>query len=301
MTRLTQLSTVAALLIAAVQHDAAVASSSTSNLTRIAFYVGPGTSSPAALENFYATLEIAAGSVFDDTGGYTLTNVTVPEVQALKRDNYDIIIFPGGSGNGQASAITDVGIAAVRTFHESGGGYIGTCGGAFLGIQHIMFYGNPPPPTQEPFDRGDGAVQVEFSAGGESTLGLNYTCNVTIIYAQGPIVKADDFPPTVQVFATFRSEIHSNHPNQTTGEMVNTPAITALDLDGGAPGAATAAGRVVLNSPHPELFRADGTNLPSIYAGELAWIRAKQLRAAQVTPQSAVRQQQDQHQRQLHQ
>ena len=44
------------------------------------------------------------------------------------------------------------------------------------------------------------------------------------------------------------------------GEMVGTPAITVLDGYGG--------GRVVLNSPHPELT----PRLPQIYAGELRWV-----------------------------
>ena len=110
-------------------------------------------------------------------------------------------------------------------------------------------------------------------------MGLNYTGNVTIVYWQGPIVKPKDFPTVVEVLATFRSEIHSRHTNETTGEMVNTPAITALDVGVGAAinGLSDRHGRVVLNSPHPELPRPDGTNLPQIYAGELAWVRAGQL------------------------
>jgi glutamine amidotransferase-like uncharacterized protein len=265
----------ALLLMVAAQNAIAASSNSSpppsNNLTRIAFYIGPGTTNDSAvIDNFFATLAIAAGSVFGDTGGFSITNVSVPQVQALRRDDYEIIVFPGGTGNGQAAAINETGMAAVRAFNSAGGGYIGTCGGAFLGLQHLLFYGNPPPPTQEPFDRGDGPVLVEFLAGGDAALGLNYTGNITIIYAQGPVVRTDAFPPSVQVFAMFRSEIHSRHTNETTGEMINTPAITALDAEGGA-------GRVVLNSPHPEIKRADGTNLPEIYAGELRWIRAKQL------------------------
>ena len=64
--------------------------------------------------------------------------------------------------------------------------------------------------------------------------------------------------------AFYRSEIHSKHTNETLGEMVDTPAITTLDGYGGAKG-----GRVVLNSPHPELTVP---TIPAIYAGELEWI-----------------------------
>ena len=60
---------------------------------------------------------------------------------------------------------------------------------------------------------------------------------------QGDIVKDRDLPANVTRLAWYRSEIHSNHANQTTGEMVNTPAITAMD------GYGPHKGRVVLNSP----------------------------------------------------
>ena len=61
----------------------------------------------------------------------------------------------------------------------------------------------------------------------------------------------------------YRTEIHSLYPNQTTGEMVNTPAMTSLDDYGGK-----GKGRVFLNSPHPELEPLR----PEIYVGELRWV-----------------------------
>eukprot|EP01052_Picozoa_sp_SAG31_P045068 SAG31_NODE_8093_length_1524_cov_1.751579_1_plen_111_part_10 len=53
--------------------------------------------------------------------------------------------------------------------------------------------------------------------------------NLTIFYGQGPIVKSDAFPSNVEKIAFYRSEIHSKHAANTTGEMVNTPAISMLD------------------------------------------------------------------------
>ena len=44
--------------------------------------------------------------------------------------------------------------------------------------------------------------------------------------------------------------------------MLNTPAITSID------GYGEGHGRVILNSPHPELH----PQLPEIYAGELRWV-----------------------------
>ena len=93
-------------------------------------------------------------------------------------------------------------------------------------------------------------------------------------YGQGPIVKKDAFPPWVQQLAFYRTEIHSKHTANTTGEMVGTPAITALDgySSTGQSGQGKG-GRVVLNSPHPELTTPP---IPAIYAGELEWVMRRQ-------------------------
>jgi hypothetical protein len=82
--------------------------------------------------------------------------------------------------------------------------------------------------------------------------------NVTIMYEEGPVVKASDLPADVNLLALFRTEIASNHPEETEGEMLGTPAITSREVGGG---------RVVLNSPHPELQPI----IPEIYAGEILW------------------------------
>ena len=120
----------------------------------------------------------------------------------LEPGQHDIVVFPGGSGNGQASAVTPAGLTALRNFVSAGGGYIGTCGGSFLGLQHVGFYlpakhaacGNVSPAdkllqphcspaTQEPFDRGDGNVLVEFTQTGLTQLNLppaKFSGNVTM-------------------------------------------------------------------------------------------------------------------------
>lgn len=239
---------------------------------KIGFYMGPGASrevhnGTSAMDLFYSTLTTAATATFGGSG-YTVSNFTTgAAVAALKPGVYGAMVFPGGSGNGQAKAIGAAGIEAVRNHVRGGGGYIGTCGGAFLGLSHIRFYGDGPagngPVTQEPWDRGHGVVQIEFTAQGRSELLLEASTfggNVSIMYWQGPIVKDKDLPTNVTRLGYFRTEIHTGHPGSTTGEMVNTPAITSIDDFG--------KGRVVLNSPHPEL----APHLPAIYAGELHWI-----------------------------
>ena len=233
---------------------------------------------------FYETLDSAATSLGQRVGThYTLHNITENNtVSRLKMSNFDVVVFPGGSGSGQSDALGAAGRAAVVDFVRKGGGYIGTCGGAFLGMEHLKLYGDPPPPTVEPWARGHGPVSVEFNAEGVASLQLDrstYTnTNVTIEYWQGPIVATANVPPSVSILSYFRTEIHSGHPNQTTGTMVNTPAMTSATFG---------SGRVVLNSPHPEIppeqpgptpgqgpsgGPAPVRTRPEIYAGELAWV-----------------------------
>ena len=129
-----------------------------------------------------------------------------------------------------------------------------------------MLYGNPGPATVEPWARGDGTVLMQFTAAGLSSLGQSVhrfgTKNVSIFYGQGPVVAASSFPPNVSVLSFYRTEIHSKQTNQTNGTMVNTPAITSTQYG---------RGKVVLNSPHPEIPTMNGATLPEIYAAELAW------------------------------
>ena len=289
---------------------------------RIGLYCSGGAShcqatAPTCCEpqpEYLATLTVAARMAFG-AAGFTIANMTAADVGALEPSALDVAVFPGGSGNGQAAAVGPAGLVALRKFVAAGKGYIGTCGGSFLGLQHVGFYLPPKhapcgdvskadkllqphctPLTQEPFDRGDGDVQVEFTQAvssdtfsicapsvsltpkvslfqGLEQLSLppaQFSGNVTIFYGQGPIVKGDAFPPFVKQLAFYRSEIHSRHTANTTGEMLNTPAITTLDgYSTSGPSGQGQGGRVVLNSPHPELTKPP---IPAIYAGELSWV-----------------------------
>lgn len=220
---------------------------------------------------FYDTIHMAAKML---NPRYTLQNITQHNTSSLlTTERFDVVIFPGGSGGGQAKALGEAGMAAVRAFVQAGGGYIGTCGGAFLALQHLLLYGSPAPPTVEPWMRGHGPVSVEFTPDGVQDLGLDtheyLQKNVTIEYWQGPIVRA--LPRTVAILASFRTEIHHLLPNKTTGNMVNTPAVTSAQYGEGT---------VVLNSPHPEIppepdhsgVVPPGRQRPEVYCGELAYV-----------------------------
>ena len=253
---------------------------------RIAFYNGRGTftGSKAHERDFYTAVNTAASALSKvHNTSYALTNITekttAPALNGHHGYPFDVVIFPGGSGTGQANALGVAGQTAVKEFVRGGGGYIGTCGGAFLAISHLELYGDPHPPTVEPWARGHGPVSVEFNLKGVSSLQLPESVygsdkNVTIEYWQGPIIAAADlakYSPQVNVLSVFRTEIHSEHTNETTGNMVNTPAMTSAQYG---------KGRVVLNSPHPEIPPelppgSEERTRPEIYEGEVSGVLLK--------------------------
>ena len=158
-------------------------------------------------------------------------------------------------------------------FVEAGGGYIGTGGGAFLGLQHLRFYGHGPKQKgYPPACHAHGCnTSVEFVAAGRENLGLKYKTefdgNVTIMYHNGPMLKQEDLPSNVTVLAFFREQgtpLKSALQAEYTPYNItnNTPAITSTEFG---------AGRVVLNSPHPEHLPGLAISA-EIYAGELSWV-----------------------------
>lgn len=63
--------------------------------------------------------------------------VTAKECQEdiLRRNNFKILIVPGGSGKQKAQLLTQKGLDTVRAFVAEGGTYLGFCGGAGLALE----------------------------------------------------------------------------------------------------------------------------------------------------------------------
>lgn len=240
---------------------------------RIGFYTGHGA---AGVGDLHRMTGVSAAQSFG-SHGYVLSNISSGEaVASLTRSDYDIVVFPGGSGTGQSNALGSKGRAAVRSFVQNGGGYIGTCGGAFLGLQHLLFYGHGAsgkgPKTQgypTPCHAHGCNTSVAFSAVGLKNLGLagkqEFQGNVTIMYHNGPIVMAKDFPANVSLLAFYRAQGAPWGLAMDNVNITDYPALTSTEYG---------AGRVVLNSPHPEHLPGLAISA-EIYAGELNWVLPK--------------------------
>ncbi len=182
--------------------------------------------------------------LLSDRDRYTLVHVGPAEMTQAVLRQFDVVVFPGGSGSRQGAAIQESGRAAVREFVENGGGYVGICAGAYLCLNHFSWaLGIVDGKTVSPkWRRGKAVLDVEFTPEGEEI--LRPTSKVLgIRYHNGPIIEPAEIDaiPDYRVLAYFRAEVAEN--DSPKGVMIDSPAILASEFG---------RGRVVALSPHAE-------------------------------------------------
>jgi len=164
----------------------------------------------------------------------------------------------------------------MGSFVHNGGGYMGTCGGAWLALEYLRLYGAGVPWSQGPDghgipadELGEGDSHVAFSDAALrdvfTELDLSSFANessLLIHYEGGPTIVnyTTDLPKSVGVLASYTEDLPSDWGWH---EGAGTPAITY-----GVYGS----GRVVLNAPHPEHVLSESGVGVAVYRGELAWV-----------------------------
>lgn len=159
---------------------------------------------------------------------------------------FDAVVFPGGSGSGQAKAIGPKGRENVRSFIGGGGGYIGVCAGAYLALDNYDWSLRLLP--LDSFDRshwrrGNATLAIELEHAGVS-LFPEAQEHMDIEFRQGPLMRPSEEMggrEPAEVLAWFKSGVGRNGANPNT--MIDTPAIVRGRFG---------QGRVLLFSPHPE-------------------------------------------------
>lgn len=229
---------------------------------RIMMYDGPGASG-GNLNNIERIAK---------TAGHQFSRFKGDKLREAKLAGCDIVIFPGGSGSGEAKGIGEEGQKIVRQFIQNGGGYIGICAGAYLGTCKYTWglkITNVQTVDSAHWKRGTGLVKIEFSEEGRKILGDRKE-PLEIRYANGPLLGPSTMTelPGHQVLAWFRSELAEN--GAPTGVMVNTPAIITSEFG---------SGRVMLLSPHAE-YKPD---TEFIIVNALNWAAKRETQKSQST------------------
>jgi putative intracellular protease/amidase len=179
--------------------------------------------------------------------GFTTERVTAGEIRDGKLKDFDIVVFPGGSGSKQGGALGDEGRTAVKKFVEDGRGYLGICAGAYLASAdyswslHLL---DAKVLDRKHWARGNGDVELSLTADAKKFLQADSDA-VTVRYAQGPLLAPADKPdiPDYETLATYKTEIAKN--GAPSGVMLGTTA---------AARGTYGAGRVFCYSPHPEAY-----------------------------------------------
>lgn len=217
--------------------DVLVGSAACPDDVRVAMYVsaGVGGSGPDRIE-----------AILESEPGFIVRRVCGSDLRAGVLAQFDVVVFPGGSGSSQAKSIRASGRDAVRDFVDEGGGYVGICAGAYLAANNYdwsLDILDANVIDRENWARGTGDVELGLTGLGRSLLdGPGPTFDV--YYANGPIYSRsrDAELSNYRVLAWFRGEVRK--PGVPGGVMQDTPAIVM-----GRYGA----GHVVCSSPHPEL------------------------------------------------
>lgn len=182
------------------------------------------------------------------TNGFDVSTITAAAIRAGGLKAYDVVMFPGGSGTGQAAALHQDGCAQVAQFVAKGGGYVGTCAGAYLAAAGYntetswLEIVNARILDIKHWDRGTGDVQVHIVKPANAIL-AGVPEYVTVHYLNGPLLGPGSATnlPTYETGAVFSGDVHAHGP---AGVMPGTAAMTTSTYQ---------SGRCVLFSFHPEL------------------------------------------------
>lgn len=213
--------------------------------------------------------------IVDEAPEMTLHYLGPADMRPAVLEQFDAIVFPGGSGSKQAQAIGPAGQRHVRDFVRTGGGCLGVCAGAYLcsahyawsldlvdasvftGLREVEGLGKKPM-----WYRGKSStVKMELTEEGRR-LFAHVPGQVEVTYQNGPIMapKRDPCLSPYTPLAYFTSERVLYEPQR--GTMDGAPAIVAGRFH---------QGRVIAISPHPEAT----DSLHPIITESIRWITAR--------------------------
>mmetsp|Transcript_7322 Transcript_7322/g.8037 ORF Transcript_7322/g.8037 Transcript_7322/m.8037 type:complete len:265 (-) Transcript_7322:28-822(-) len=179
----------------------------------------------------------------------------------LTNESYDAVIFPGGIIWDVTEKLTPKGIKAVRNFIKNGGGFLGTCCGAWLASEPYGHFLGATTVDSEHWDRGIGDIKVRMTPKGKEILGDWYS-DFKVFFRGGVLyepVKSEKVP-AADVLFTYEEEIGTKK----YGLMVGTGAGACGTLG---------KGRVLGIGPHPE---NSSMELAPLLKNAMLWVVKKE-------------------------
>lgn len=208
---------------------------------RVAVYADFGAADKCVLETI-AALEIDPEI---ETG-----IVKGADIVAHALDNFDVIVFPGGSASKESASLGDMGRKIVRDFVRSGGGYVGICAGAYLGSDHPDYpwrlgVADAHVIDRQHYSRGKSLVNIELTKAGSKFLKEYGKKNIIqCYYANGPLLTPGDNPEIddYEALGISKSDVHITG-NAPEGIMPGTTFLLRSNFG---------KGRSILCAGHPE-------------------------------------------------
>lgn len=220
----------------------------------VGIYTGPGVfgAGPGALATVFAK----------ESKKYTTTIFGQEAFQSSDLADFDVLIFPGGSGSKQAAGIGEDGREKIRKFVADGGIYVGICGGCYLACENFSWsLGILDAKTKSSrWKRGRKELELEYTPEALAILGgIDFSKKVK--YVNGPVMEPSGSPdiPDYTTIADFKTEVADNETPK--GIQIDSPAILAGTFG---------EGHVIGISPHPE--QTEG--LEDIVPNLIEWARS---------------------------
>ncbi|MCQ2392720.1 MAG: BPL-N domain-containing protein [Kiritimatiellae bacterium] len=218
---------------------------------RAAVYLGRGGGSPTEAR------------LLEQSPEYEVFYVDGPAIAAGALDKADILIQGGGGGESQFKALGEQGQANLRRFILNGGGYHGTCAGAFMMIEptrRVRMNMVPYRPDDPDHYRGGADTLLRATEAGKAVLGPKEKYRVC--YHGGPALIAPSKPIEGADFKVFL---------EYDGYMINTVSskpMLPMAGKGALVGGTCGKGRVVLCGPHPEIDESSD----EIFLKTVGWV-----------------------------
>ncbi|MEN8116528.1 MAG: BPL-N domain-containing protein [Bacteroidota bacterium] len=184
---------------------------------KVAVFEGDGASVTCVLET-YESLKI-------DTG-IEPSIITAAEISAGKIDDFDVIVFPGGSGSKELNNLGDLAAAKVHEFVNSGKGAVGICAGGYLfsttkGYPSLQLV-SATEWDREHYDKGRALVEFKLTDIGDELLPELKNKKAFLQYYDGPVLMPADSGRSRTMdyteYAKYVSDIaiHEGYPSGVT-------------------------------------------------------------------------------------